>query len=316
MVQSMTSSGRSSKIERIVFFGTDAFATPSFEAIVAAEYKIVALVTEPTRQRGHGPDAVAGAWRLPILEPEEPTSREFEKKLRSFSPDAQVGVGYGASLTKALLDIAPRGTIKVHPALLPRHRGVHPIPSAILSGDKETGVTSFLVTEKMDAGPILLSKSMPIGEEETAGDIAPRLARLAAELIVETLAGLNEGTLQSKAQEESRASQVPSIETEPVWIDWSENATALSRRIRAYCPVPGVMASYQGRTLVIARAMPAGAGSGEPGTVLQTGFDGIFVVCGGKTRLRITQIQPEGQRAMSPSSFVAKYRVATGTRFD
>jgi methionyl-tRNA formyltransferase len=305
-----------SKIERIVFFGSDPFATPSFEALVAAGYKILALVTEPQRDRGHGPDSVAGAWRLPILEPEDLTQREIEERLRVFAPDIQVVVGYARFLPKTLITLAPHGTLKAHPSLLPRHRGASPIPAAILSGDKETGVTTFMTTEKPDAGPILLSKSTPIKAEETAGDIKPRLARMAAELLVETLRGLEDASLHPKPQEESRASDSPSIGTDPVAIDWKQPAEALSRQIRAYYPSPGVMAAFEGHELRLVRAVPAPSGPGAPGTILQTGFAGVVVACGGKTRLQITQLQPEGQRPMSPSAFVAKYRVSTGSRFD
>ncbi|MBN2371682.1 MAG: methionyl-tRNA formyltransferase [Vicinamibacteria bacterium] len=310
------SSSAGSKIERIVFFGTDPFAIASFEALVASGYKILALVTEPQRNRGRGPDSIAGAWRLPILEPDDLTGRDVEEKLRTFDPDIQVVVGFVRSLPKALISLAPHGALKVHPSLLPRHRGAFPVPSAILSGDKETGVTSFLLTEKPDAGPILLSKSTPIGTDETAGDLNARLARLAAELLVDTIRGLEEGALQPRSQEESRASDSPEIGTGPAAIDWKQAAETLSRQIRAYHPSPGVTAIYEGQELRLVRAAPAPSGTGVPGTILQTGFDGILVACGGKTRLRITQLQPEGQRPMSPSAFVAKYRVSTGARFE
>jgi methionyl-tRNA formyltransferase len=298
---------------RIVFYGSDRFAVPCFEAVIDAGHKVVALVTEPEREKGMGPDGVAGAWRLPILEPESLKSRDLEKTLRGFSPDVQLVAGYATALPRALLDVAPRGTVKLHPALLPRHRGAAPIEHAILAGDRETGVSAIRMEEQPDAGPILLSRATPIGELETGGELRLRLSTLMAELALETLAGLSAGSLQPKPQSGGQATDAPAISENDGLIDWNTPADVLARRVRAFNPWPSSTTTLAGQLLTIDRATHGGSATGAPGTVVETGWNGIAVVCGGNTVLRVTQLHLEGQRPQSPAGFVTRTRLAAGT---
>ncbi len=300
---------------RIVFFGAKAFAVPCFEALIAAGHEIAALVTDPASEKGHGPEVVAGAWRFPVLEPPDLKDRETEARLRAFAPDAQVVVGYHLPLPPALLKLPRLGTVKVQPSLLPRQRGPAPIPWAILQGDEETGVTTLVMDGGADTGPILVTRSTPIAADETAGELEFRLARLGAEVLLETLTRLEKGDLTPKAQSNAKASDAPALPLAAEDIDWATPAETLARRVRAFQPQPGTQTRVAGRLLKVLRAAPAeGAPAGEPGTIVVSDFDGIVVACSGGSALRLTQVQLEDMRPMSPTALISRLRLRKGTR--
>jgi methionyl-tRNA formyltransferase len=301
---------------RIVFFGTGVFATPAFEGLAKTDHKIVAVVTEPKARRGEGagPEVPAGAWRIPVLDPEDLGGPETEEALRRLSPDVQVVVGYAPALPAGLLKLPASGTVKAHPSLLPRYRGPAPIPWAILNGEDKTGVTTLLMDGGLDTGPIFLTKTTEIGPEETSGELAVRLSKLAAEALVETLHGLADGTLKPTPQN-ARASGAPPLGEDMAEIDWSLPGDVLARRVRALNPVPGAQTRLEGRRLKVLRAVAAGGSKGEAGEVLATGFDGIVVACGKESSLRLTQVQLDDLRPMSPSALVNRLRLTRGARF-
>jgi methionyl-tRNA formyltransferase len=301
---------------RMVFFGTGVFATPAFEALAKTTHRIVALVTEPKARRGEGagPEVPAGAWRIPVLDPDDPSGAETEEALRRLSPDVQVLVGYAPRLPAELLSLAPSGTVKAHPSLLPRYRGPAPIPWAILNGDDKSGVTTLLMDGGLDTGPVFLTKTTDIGPEETSGELAARLSKLAAEALVETLDGLAGGSLKPTPQS-ARACGAPPLGEDMAGIDWSSPADILARRVRALNPTPGAQTHLAGKRLKVLRATPAGEASGQAGEVLATGFDGIVVACGKGSALRLTQVQLDDLRAMSPSALVTRLRLSRGARF-
>jgi methionyl-tRNA formyltransferase len=300
---------------RIIFFGTGTFATPAFEALAKSTHKIVALVTEPKAHRGEGtgPEVPAGAWRIPVLDPADPAGPETEEALRRLSPDVQVLVGYAPPLPAGLLKLAPAGTVKAHPSLLPRYRGPAPIPWAILNGEDKTGVTTLLMDGGLDTGPIFVTKTTDIGAEETSGELTARLSKLAADALVETLDGLAGGTLKPTAQS-ARPSGAPPVGEDMAEIDWSCPADFLARRVRALNPAPGAQTHLEGKRLKVLRATAASNANGEPGEVLATGFDGIVVACGKGSSLRLTQVQLDDLRAMSPSARVTRLRLSRGAR--
>jgi methionyl-tRNA formyltransferase len=288
---------------RIVFFGTGSLATPSFEALVRAGHELAALVTAPGSPGG--PDVPAGAWRIPVLE--EPT----EEALGRYAPDLQVMVGYDRPVPLPILRRPRLGTVKAHASLLPRHRGPEPVLWTILNGDAETGVTTIVMGEGIDTGPVLLSRSLETNPDETAAELAFRLARLAAEVLVQTVDGLAGGTLTPVPQSSASASEAPRIDEGLRRVDWTLPADAVARRIRAFGPT----AALGGTTIRLLRAAPAGGVPGDPGVILSMGFEGIVVACGGQTTLRLTQLQIEGLRAMSPSAVITRLRVERGARF-
>jgi methionyl-tRNA formyltransferase len=235
--------------------------------------------------------------------------------LRDLAPDVQVVVAYGQILPRSVIDIPRHGTVNVHGSLLPRYRGAAPVQWAIVSGERETGVTTMLIDEGLDTGPVLLSRSTPIGPEETAAELEARLAAIGAEVLIETLAGIAAGSLKPAPQDHARATLAPIIKKEDGRIDWSQPAEILARRVRGFHPWPGTFTLWRGQPLKILRARAEAGHTLAPGE-LAVDRDGVVVGCGERTGLRLLEVQPESRRAMSGAAFAAGLRGAPGARFD
>jgi methionyl-tRNA formyltransferase len=203
----------------------------------------------------------------------------------------------------------------VHSSLLPRYRGAAPIHWAIVNGESETGVTTMLIDEGLDTGPTLLARSTPIGPDETSPELEARLARLGAEVLLETLDGLARGTLTARPQDHTRASLAPLLKKEDGRLDWARPADEISRRVRGLLPWPGTVTEWAGGELKVlrARAEPP-SGEARPGTVLAVDRDGIVVAAGAGTRLRVLDVQPESRRPMAAAAFAAGARLQPGDR--
>ncbi len=310
---------------RIVFLGSGAFAIPSFEALLDAGHGVAALVTQPDKTSGRGREMtppplkpVAERHGVPILQPRRVREPEAQQALRALAPDLQVVVAYGQILPKAVIEIPPLGTVNVHGSLLPRLRGAAPIQWAIDQGLEETGVTTMLVDEGLDTGPTLLARSLEIGPSETAGELEPRLARLGAQVLLDTLRGIESGTLRAEPQDGARASHAPLIRKEDGRLDWTQPADALSRRVRAFHPWPGTHTRLLGRWLKVLRAQlhDGPAGDALPGTVLRVEPAGVLVASGRGTALRLLEVQPESRRAMNAFAFATGARLVAGARFE
>ncbi len=309
---------------RIVFLGTGAFAVPSLEALADAGHDVAALVTQPDREKGRGRDLappptkpVAERRGIAVLQPGRVREPAAVEALRALSPELQVVVAYGQILPRAVIDIPPRGTVNVHASLLPRYRGAAPIQWAIASGETETGVTTMLIDEGLDTGPTLLARTLAIGPEETAAELEPRLARLGAEVLLETVDGLASGRLTPRPQDHARATRARILTKEDGRVDWSLTSNEIANRARGFHPWPGATARLAGRELKVlrARAEP-GAGGAAPGTIVQADRDGFVVACGAGTRLRVVEVQPESRRPMAASAFAAGARLFAGARFE
>ena len=306
---------------RLAFLGSGAFAIPSFEALLASGHEVAALVTQPDRARGRGMAVAppplkraAEARGIPVLQPLRIREADARTALEALGAELHVVVAYGQILPKAVLDIPPRGTINVHASLLPRYRGAAPIQWAIVRGETETGVTTMLLDEGLDTGPILLARALPIEPEETSSELEPRLARLGAELLLDTLRGMQDGSVRPVAQDASAATLAPRLEKADGVLSWSQPAEEIARRVRGLQPWPGTTTLFEGRALKVLRARAAGTSHGEPGTVLAAGADGIMVACGAGSRLQILEVQPESRRPMSAAAFVAGARLRPGSR--
>jgi methionyl-tRNA formyltransferase len=228
-----------------------------------------------------------------------------------------VVAAYGQILPQAVIDIAPRGTVNVHGSLLPRYRGAAPVQWAIARGEAETGVTTMLIDAGLDTGPTLLARRTPIGPDETAPELEERLARLGGEVLVETVAGLADGSVRPVPQDHERATLARILTKEDGRVDWSEPAAAIERRVRAFQPWPGTAGVVGGRALKLWRThVDDGAAAAAPGTVLATGRDGIRVACGEGTALRLLEVQPENGKRMSAAAFAAGARLPPGARFE
>ena len=307
---------------RVVFLGSGAFAIPSFEALIEAGHEVAALVTQPDREKGRGRalappplKPVAEARGVPVHQPRRLREEAAQQVLRGLEPDVQVVVAYGQILPRSVIEIPRHGTVNVHGSLLPRYRGAAPIQWAIVNGERETGVTTMLIDEGLDTGPTLLSRSTPIGEDETAADLEARLAVIGAEVLIETLAGLGAGILRGAPQDHGRASLAPIIRKEDGRIDWTMPADALARRVRGFRPWPGTFTTWRGQPLKVLRARVEADGPLAPGE-FTADREGLVVGCGQGTRLRLLEVQPESRRPMSAAAFAAGLRPEPGARFD
>lgn len=307
---------------RIVFLGSGAFAIPCFEALLDAGHEVAALVTQPDKEKGRGRELappplkpVAERRGVPLLQPRRVKEPGLQDELRRLAPELQVVVAYGQILPRSVIDSAPRGTVNVHASLLPRLRGAAPIQWSIANGDTETGVTTMLIDEGLDTGPTLLARATPIGPEETAADLEPRLARLGALVLMETIAGLAAGTITPKPQDHSLATLAPILRKEDGRMDWTRPAAALACRVRGFHPWPGAWTSFDGTLVKVLRARPEAPGPGEPGEVAAVDRDGIVVGCAEGTLLRLVEVQAESRKAMAASAFAAGARLTPGARF-
>lgn len=295
--------------------GTPEAAVPSLRA-VAERFDVACVYTRPDRPRGRGRrtspspvKAAASELGLPIA---QPASLKGEADgLAAFAPDAVAVVAYGMLLPKGVLDVPRLGCVNVHFSLLPRWRGAAPVERAIEAGDATTGVTTMLMDEGMDTGPVLLQETTEIAPDDTTGTVTARLAEVGARLLVATLEGLEAGTVSPAPQPEEGATIARKVTPEEAELDLTHDASTLERRIRAFDPAPGAFTYLAGRRLKVwrARVLP---GDGEPGTVVGATPDGIDVQTGAG-RLRLDEVQPEGKRRMSAADFLLGHPVAVGS---
>jgi methionyl-tRNA formyltransferase len=308
---------------RIVFFGTPEFAVPSLDELVKSPHEIVLVVSRPDQPVGRhmvltSPPVVAAARRygLPLAQPEKLGADEFLDRLRAVAPDAAVVVAFGRLLSPRLLRVPRHGFINLHPSLLPRHRGPSPIAAAILAGDAETGVTTMVLDEGMDTGPLLLQRATPIAARERAPDLERRLGLLGAELMVETLAALERGELEAKPQDPALATVTRKLDRKQGRVDWDLTADDLARRCRALDPWPGLFTTFRGARLKVhgVEVDRPRAGEEAGGTVLAVSGAGIAVRCGGGSVALLTELQREGRRRVPADAFILGERVAPGER--
>jgi methionyl-tRNA formyltransferase len=307
---------------RLIFLGSGEFAVPALEALGHSQHTVAAVVTQPDRPKGRGRilapppvKPVAEALGIPVRQPAKIKETPLVEELTALRPDALAVVAYGQILPKSLIALAPLGAINVHASLLPRYRGAAPVQWAIASGESETGVTTMLIDEGLDTGPVLLSERVTIGDDETAPELEARLATLGAALLLRTLEGLAASSIGPTPQDHASATYAPLLHKQDGMIDWTSEATSVWRRVRAFARWPGCATRIKGRTLKVLKARPAGRGEGQPGRI--TLLDGgVLVSCGSGSQLWILEVQPENRPAMPASSFARGARLATGDSFE
>jgi methionyl-tRNA formyltransferase len=305
--------------------GTAELACASLEALVASpEFQVVGVVTQPDRPKGRAlklqpPPVKLSATHLglPVLQPERAREAGFLEQLRRLDPDFIVVAAYGQLLPPAILELPPRGCVNVHASLLPKYRGAAPIQWAILNDEEQTGVTIMKMAEKLDAGDILARRATPIAPDDTSATLHERLARIGAELLVETLANCINNKITACPQVEAEATFARKITKEDGRLDWSQPARSLWNHVRAFTPWPGAFTSWSGggqaRILKIWRASVEQAPSGAPGKVLQADKTGILAACGSGA-LRIHELQLEGGRPLPAAQFLIGHAMHPGER--
>jgi len=306
--------------ERLIFMGTPAFAVPTLEAL-ARQYDVAAVVTQPDRPARRGRKLTASAVKeaalklgLPIMQPVSLRDEEAISRLSELEPRVMVVAAFGQILRPQVLAIPPAGVINVHPSLLPKYRGASPIAGALLAGEEETGVTIMLMDEGMDTGPILRQTTVRVDPADTTGSLEERLARVGAELLVETLPAWLEGRCEAQPQDDDRAIYTKPLTKDDAAIDWSLPAIDIWRRVRAYNPRPSSRTWWKGDQLKVLVTHPDSdwKGEGEPGQVVRTS-SGVGVVTG-EGALLLGEIQLAGKRAMSMDDFAHGQRDFVGSR--
>ncbi len=331
---------------RVIFLGTPEFAVPSLRALIDGSCEVCAVFTQPDRPAGRSqkphPPAVksfAGSAGIPIFQPEKIRTPENKPLLESFKPDFVVVVAYGQLLPKWLLDLPRLGCVNVHGSLLPRYRGAAPVAWAILNGDTVTGITTMLMDEHLDTGPMLLKREVPISDAMTSGQLADVLAGVGAELLIPTLEGLRDGTVKAVEQDNALATLAPRITKEMARIDWGRDARTIHNRIRGLNPWPLAYAECRGdRIQILQSAPPEGGAAGCAGVLARNNLGltelragrprssetfppvtflgitgrGLNVACGSGTVLEILELQPAGRKRMSGRDFANGVRVKPG----
>lgn len=311
------------RLERIVFFGTPTFAVPTLKALAEADREPVLVVTQPSRPAGRGRrlllppvGEVAQELGIPLIQPHRVKKPDFLEKIRSLEPDVAVVVAFGQIFPLSLLKIPPMGCLNLHASLLPAYRGAAPIQAAIAAGDLETGVSTMVMEKGLDSGPVLLQRRLLIGEKETSGELAPRLAQLGADLMVRTLEELEKGSLVPQPQTEEGVSYAGRIQKEEGRIDWRLTANQVFCRLRAFTPWPGLFSELRGETVKVLSAEPMPSGQKEsPGTYLGLEGGRMRVACGGGTVLGIERLQRPGRKALDARDFSNGERLSVGECF-
>ena len=326
---------------RTVFFGTPEFAVPALRAMVGAGYAPHAVITRPARPVGRGyrlQDPPVAAWArahgLEVRQPEKVNVRSFRAALAQAAPDVAVVVAFGQIFRRRLLALPRHGCLNLHASLLPGYRGAAPIQAAIAAGETVTGVTTMVMDEGLDTGPMLLRAELEIGPAETAPELAGRLAARGAALMVETLRAVERGGLVPRQQDHDRASYAPQLTKADGIVDWRRPAVEIYNRLRAYTPWPGQWARLRGKRVKLISASPlAERAEGLPGTVrkLRQPSPGggpterrraegqaevvLPVVCGGGTLLGLRRVQLAGKKPVTAADFANGERLRPGERF-
>jgi methionyl-tRNA formyltransferase len=304
----------------LVFCGTPRFAVPTLDKLVDAAFRVHLVVTQPDRPKGRGLGLVASPVKesalklnLPITQPDRiKSNEEFRAQLIALQPDAIIVVGYGRIIPQWMLDLPPLGNINLHASLLPKYRGAAPIQWAIANGETVTGVTTMRIDAGLDTGDILQQHELAIAPEDTAETIAPRLAAIGADLMVETLRALESGSIHPRPQDNTQATLAPILKKEDGLVDFSRSAADIFNRIRGFQPWPGAHTKFRGKTLQILKAHPAA--DTVPPAGLQVSSDRLLVGCGQNTSLELLEIQLEGKKRTSAADFLHGYRPKPGEK--
>jgi len=307
---------------RIVFYGTPSFALPCLERLFQGPDEVVAVVTQPDRERGRGRKKSASPvkefalkYGVDLHQPEKVKEIPFLEAMKSLVPDLFVVVAFGQILPKPLLEVPRLGAVNVHGSLLPEYRGAAPIAWAILRGEKKTGITTMLMDEGMDTGDILMQAELQIEKEDNGETLQGKLSSLGAQLLIKTIEGMKANSVSPLPQDHSKATYAPPLKKEDGRLDWKKTAEEIDLQIRAFNPWPGAFTGWEkGLLKIYGGEVRKGAFFKEPGSVIWVGSDFIEVATGDGSFL-IREVQPEGKRRMSVRDFLSGYRIAVGTIF-
>lgn len=305
---------------KIVFMGTPDYAAAALEALIGAGHEVVAAVTQPDKPKGRSGELLpppvkvcAEAHAIPVMQPRRIKAPEAVAELKEYHADIYVVAAFGQILSREILDIPKYGCMNIHASLLPKYRGASPIQHAILEGEEKTGITIMQMDEGIDTGDMLYRKEVLIDAEENYETLHDKLKLLGGEAIVEALSLLEQGKLLPEKQKEEQSCYAPLIKKHMGEIDFSADASAIDRKIRAMTPWPSAYTDYRGKQLKIWRAKPVleETSAHIPGEILRTDKDSITVAAG-RGALCIRELQLEGKKRMSAHDFLLGIKVQPG----
>jgi len=306
---------------RLVFAGTPEVAVPSLDAIAESRHELVAVVTRPDAPAGRGRKLVASpvAQRaeelgLPVLRPEHPRDPDFQAALRELRPDCCPVVAYGALLPQSALDIPVHGWVNLHFSALPSWRGAAPVQHSLWAGDEVTGATTFRIVKELDAGPTFGVMTERIRPADTAGDLLARLAEGGAGLLVATLDGIEDGSLEARPQQAEGVSFAPKITVDDARVDWTEPAIGVDRRIRACTPGPGAWSTHEGERIKIGPVTPCPDRDALAPGLLDVTKNAVYVGTG-TVPVRLGEVKAFGKKQMGAADWARGVRLQTGACF-
>ena len=305
---------------RIIFAGTPHFAAAALETLLAQQFGVAAVLTQPDRPSGRGLQLTASPVKqlalqhgLPVLQPATLKTEEAQQLIAALDADVMVVAAYGLILPPAVLQLPRHGCLNIHASLLPRWRGAAPIQRAILAGDGETGITIMQMDAGLDTGDMLLKKPCPIGAHDTTQTLHDKLAALGAEAVVEALRLLEQGRLARMPQDAAQTTYAAKLTKDEAQIDWAGDAAYIARAVRAYNPFPVAHTSLNATPIKIWQASERDGLSGEPGKVLSVEKDGIVVACG-RGAICLEVLQRPNAKALPAAKFVQGFAVQPGDR--
>jgi len=304
---------------RLLFAGTPDTAVPSLRALLASDHQVVGVLTRPDARSGRGRRLVASAVKelaeehgIPVFTPAHPSDPGFVETLTELAPDSCAVVAYGALLPPAVLGIPPHGWINLHFSLLPAWRGAAPVQRAIMAGDEVTGASTFRIEEGLDTGPVYGVMTEAVRSTDTAGDLLARLADAGAGLLVATMDGIADGSLEAREQPSEGVSLAPKLSVTEAEVDWTRPALALDRHIRGCTPEPGAWTTFRGERLGLGPVDPVGLDQPSlPAGALLADKKSVIVGTGTGPVLLGT-VQPPGKRAMAAADWARGARIDVG----
>lgn len=305
---------------KIIFMGTPDFSVPILQQLVADQYDVIAVVTQPDRPKGRKkiltpPPVKVEAQKhgIPVYQPEK-LKQEYEEIIQ-LNPDLIVTAAYGQMLPTEILDAPRYGCINVHASLLPEYRGGAPIHQAIIDGKKVTGITIMYMVEKMDAGDILTQVEVPIEEHDHVGSMHDKLSKAGAKLLSETIPLIVSGNIKPVKQAEDKVTYAPNITREQERIDWAKDGEAIYNQIRGLHPWPVAYTYYDNKTLKVWWGEKVSlAETKEPGTIVDIVDDGFIVATGNKTGIKVVDCQPSGKKRMTAQQFLQGNKLSIGEK--
>jgi methionyl-tRNA formyltransferase len=302
---------------RVVFMGSPDFAVPALEAVRTA-HEVALVVTQPDKPAGRGKKLAAPAVKvaalaagLEVAQPKSARDPQFVNTLRATDADIGIVVAYGKILPLAVLEAFPHGCVNIHGSLLPKYRGAAPIQRAVIDGESQTGVTIMKLDEGMDTGPMLLVRTLPIGDNDTAGEVFERLAPLGAKALLDALEQIAAGESVETPQDDSKASHAPMLAKSEGQVDFTRPATVVHNLIRGVDPWPGAYTMLGDKRLKLIGSK-IGKDQGRPGEVVAVDSDGMTIACE-EGAVTIREVQAPGKKRMSAADFARGHQLAVGT---